>query len=339
MDRKKHIINFLIIIIIGAIAIYFSIGNDLEKSIEALKNVNPFWISVSIVLMFGYYILDGMIVYLFGKSYNNNYKYQKGFSNAISGTFFNGITPFASGGQFAQVYIFKMQGISPANASSILLMIFIVYQSVLVCYTGLIMIFRFDFYNNIYSGFFSLAILGFVINTAVITGLFLGAKSQRMQNFFCGSIVRILNKIHIVKNYEETKNKISHQLENFRKELNVLQKNKSLLIKTAVLNILKLTIIYSIPFFIAKSLNISVDISSFVDFIGICSFVYLITSFVPIPGASGGSEGVFYLLFHQILGGGVTTTLLLWRFVTYYLGLIIGGLIFASNKDIKRLEK
>ena len=63
--------------------------------------------------------------------YNMN-NYKQGFTNAISGTFFNGITPFSSGGQFAQVYIFNRQGITPANSASILLMAFIVYQSVLV---------------------------------------------------------------------------------------------------------------------------------------------------------------------------------------------------------------
>ena len=47
---------------------------------------------------------------------------EQGFKNAISGTFFNGITPFSSGGQFAQVYIFNRQGISPTNSASILLM-------------------------------------------------------------------------------------------------------------------------------------------------------------------------------------------------------------------------
>ena len=64
-----------------------------------------------------------------------------------------------------------------------------------------------------------------------------------------------------------------------------------------------------------------------------------ITAFVPIPGASGGSEGVYFMLFSPILGTiGTPTTMLIWRFITYYLGLIVGGLVFAVNKEINGSE-
>lgn len=338
-SNKKYFLNILIILVVGGGAIYFSIGSDLEASIHALANANPIWIILSIALMMVFYLFDGAILYEFGRLYNKGYKYIQGFKNALSGTFWCGITPFASGGQFAQVYIFNKQGIPPTNSASILLMAFIVYQSVLVLYTGVIMIFRFSYYSTIYSGFFSLAILGFVINLCVIASLFLGAKSKTLQNFFCNTILKILSKIRIVKNYEDTKIKVDQSLQNFRVELSLLQKNTSLLVKTSLLNVGKLTIIYSIPFFAAKALNIDVHISQIFDFIGICSFIYMITAFVPIPGASGGSEGVYFLLFNHILGAGTPTTLLLWRFTTYYFGLVLGGVVFATDKEINRSER
>lgn len=338
-SNKKYFLNILIILVVGGAAIYFSIGSDLEAAVKAIANANPFWIIFSIVLMAIFYLFDGAILYSFGKLYDQGYKFIQGFKNALSGTFWCGITPFASGGQFAQVYIFNKQGIPPTNSASILLMAFIVYQSVLVVYTGIIMIFRFHYYSSIYSGFFSLAILGFVINLCVIGGLFLGAKWKKLQDFFCNSVLKVLSKIRIVKNYEDTKVKVNQNLENFRIELSLLQKNIPLLVKTSLLNVGKLTIIYSIPFFAAKALHIDVQISQIFDFIGICSFIYMITAFVPIPGASGGSEGVYFLLFNHILGSGTPTTLLLWRFVTYYLGLILGGVVFATDKEINRSER
>ena len=272
-----------------------------------------------------YFLLDGINLYTFGKLYKKDYSYKQGFVNSISGTFFNGVTPFSSGGQFAQVYIFNKQGIAPTNSASILLMAFIVYQSVLVLFTAVVMIFRYQAYSSMYSEFFSLAILGFLINFFVITGLFLGAKSKRLQDFICNNIVKALSKIRIVKNYEDTSIKIARSLEN--------------LIKSSLINLFKLLIMYSIPFFAAKALNLNVSFIQIFDFIGICSFVYMITAFVPIPGASGGSEGVYYMLFSPILGAvGTPTTLLVWRFVTYYLGLIIGGIIFATNREINISE-
>ncbi|WP_286669843.1 lysylphosphatidylglycerol synthase transmembrane domain-containing protein, partial [Thomasclavelia cocleata] len=150
---------------------------------------------------------------------------------------------------------------------------------------------------------------------------------------------RFLSRIHIIKNYKDTAIKISRSLENFRNELGILQRNKTVLIKSSIINLFKLIIMYSIPFFAAKALHMDVTISQLPDFIGICSFVYMITAFVPIPGASGGSEGVYFMLFSPILGTiGTPTTMLIWRFITYYLGLIVGGLVFAVNKEINGSE-
>ena len=337
--KKKYLLNIAIILIIGGTVIYLSIGDQWQQVIDSFAHAKLFWIILMAIIMFLYYVFDAFSLLYFGRTYKKDYTYKQSFVNAISGTFFNGITPFASGGQFAQVYIFNKQGIPPTNSASILLRAFIVYQSVLVIFTAIVMIFRYTTYSKIYSNFFSLAILGFLINFFVIAGLFLGAKSKRLQDFVCNSVIKVLSKIRIVKDYEETTIKISRSLENFRTELSILQKNKIILFKSSMLNLGKLLILYSIPFFAAKALNLSVNYGQIFDFIGICSFVYMITAFVPIPGASGGSEGVYYMLFSPILGSvGTPTSMLIWRFMTYYLGLILGAVVFATNREINRME-
>lgn len=334
---KKYLRNILLIFILGFGSIYLSLGNDFEEITQIFKSTNIFWLSIIFIVMLLYYILDGFILYVFGKIYKKAYKYKQAFSNAISGTFFNGITPFASGGQFAQVYIFNKQGIAPANAASILLMCFIVYQSVLVLFTGVIMIFRFQTYAAMYDKFISLALLGFIINFTVIVSLFIGAKSKRFQDFVCNKIIALLGKLRILKDPEGTQLRFTDHLANFRKELGVLQKNIKVLLIAFLCNLGKLLCVYSVPYFCAKALGLYSPIDMLPDFIGICSFVYMITAFVPIPGASGGSEGIYFILFSQILGPlGTPSTLILWRFATYYLGLILGGIIFSTDKEINR---
>lgn len=340
MKNKKYFFNIAIILIIGGTSIYLSIGKQFDQVIEAFKHAQIPWIIIMGLVMFSYYLFDSLSLWYFGKAYKNDYTYKQSFVNAISGTFFNGITPFASGGQFAQVYIFNKQGIAPTLSSSILLMCFICYQSVLVLYTGIVVIFKYTYFVNEQPGVFSLAILGFLINFAVIIGLFGGAKSKRLQNFLTHTILKLLSRIHIVKDYESTCGKIELYLSDFRNQLTFLQKNKPVLIKSCLCNFVKLTIIYSMPFFAAKALNLNVPWSDFLDFLGLCSFIYLINAFLPIPGASGGSEGIFVLLFSFLGPVGTSSSLFLWRFMSYYLGLIIGGLVFSLNKEINssRLE-
>lgn len=336
MRNKKYFFNIALILIIGGVSIYLSIGKQFDQVIHAFEEARISWIAVIGIVMFSYYLFDALSLWYFGLAYKKDYSFKQSFINAISGTFFNGITPFASGGQFAQVYIFNKQGIPPTNSASILLMCFICYQSVLVLYTGIVLLFKYQYFVEDQPAVFSLAILGFLINFVVILGLFGGAKSKKLQNFLTHNVLRFLSKIHIVKDYESTCVKIEQYLADFREQLNFLQRNKPVLVKSCLCNFMKLTIIYSMPFFAAKALNLNVSWNQFFDFLGLCSFIYLINAFLPIPGASGGSEGVYVLLFSFLGTVGTSSSLFLWRFMSYYMGLIIGGLVFSMNKEINR---
>lgn len=335
MRNNKYFINILIILIIGGTSIYLSIGNHFHQIISAFYHAKLFWILLMAIVMLLYYIFDAFSLLYFGRAYKKDYTYKQSFVNAISGTFFNGITPFASGGQFAQVYIFNKQGIPPTHSASILLMCFICYQSVLVIYTSIVLLFKYQYFMN-QPAILSLVLLGFLINFVVILALFGGAKSKFLQNFLTHTLLKLLYKIHVIKDYEATCFKIKNYLADFRQQLTFLQKNKPVLIRSCVCNFIKLTIIYSMPFFAAKALNLPVSIYDFLDFIGLCSCIYLINAFLPIPGASGGSEGIYLLLFGFLGSVGVSSSMFLWRFMSYYLGLIIGGLVFSFNKEINK---
>ena len=58
---------------------------------------------------------------------------------------FNGITPFASGGQPAQLFALLQSGVDAGRATSILLMKFVVYQSMIVSNFIVCLFFRISF--------------------------------------------------------------------------------------------------------------------------------------------------------------------------------------------------
>lgn len=332
-NKKQYIFNIILILTITFISAYFSIGKNYQQVIEAFEKANLFWVIFMFVLMVSYYAFDALQLISFGRIYKKDFSFRQAFTNSMSGTFFSAITPSSSGGQFAQVYVFNKQGISATNSSSILLMCFITYQSVLVLYTSLVVLFNIG-YLTANPGIFSLVMIGFMVNFVVIITLFGGAKSKKLQNFLIHTVVKFLSKIKIVKNYEETSGKIEQYLADFREQLNFLQHHQSVLIKSCLCNVVKLTIVYSMPFFATKALNLDVHITDFLSFIGYCSFIYLINAFLPIPGASGGSEAC-YMLFFGFLGTvGVSSSMALWRFVSYYIGLILGALVFSFDKEI-----
>lgn len=336
---KKYFMNILWIIVFALIALFFTMKEEFASIIDVLSNLNYFWLGVIIVVTMIPFVFEGMVLKLFSNIYNKKYSLKQGIVNALAGGFFCGITPFSSGGQFAQIFIFKKQGVSTTNAFGILLMYFIIYQLWLVGYTLLILLFKFNKFYSEYSGFASLALIGFLVNALVIVVLLVGAVSIRFQRFLTGTVLKIGYRLHFVKNYEIAKISLDQKLEDFRTELEVMKHHKPAIIKSSICIFAKLTIQYSIPFLTMLALEQELPFDRFFDYLGICAFVYMITAFIPIPGASGGSEGTYVLFYSHLMGNVLApSSMLIWRFASYYLILLVGGFIFAINREINSKE-
>ena len=68
------------------------------------------------------------------------------------------------------------------------------------------------------------------------------------------------------------------------------------------------------------------------------AYVLLMGAFVPIPGASGGIEYGYMKFFGNFLSKTKTSaTLVIWRFITYYFGMILGMIVF--NMDERKKHK
>ena len=93
---------------------------------------------------------------------------------------------------------------------------------------------------------------------------------------------------------------------------------------------------YSIPYAVAHGLNITSI--SLVESVVSTAYVMTIGSFVPIPGGTGGVEYGFIFFYKNLITGSLlNATMLVWRFISYYLGIIIGAiaLAFYRKKESK----
>jgi len=90
--------------------------------------------------------------------------------------------------------------------------------------------------------------------------------------------------------------------------------------------------LFSFPALLMHSLGYTVD---YVVSLGLLVVTTFVMYFSPTPGASGISEGVFGSFFRDILSGNhLVLVTLSWRFLTIYLGMII-GLIVLQRELIK----
>ena len=93
---------------------------------------------------------------------------------------------------------------------------------------------------------------------------------------------------------------------------------------------------YSVVSALALSLGYEVN---FLNVILLQWLVFAVMSFIPTPGATGGAEGIFLLLFSTMLPREAIGTIMIgWRFLDYYFVALLSLAILAGEHLLKRLR-
>lgn len=330
-NKIKQKFNIVLIFAITFIVLYFALKDDFATIINQIITIDVKYLGLSIVLIFSYYFLRSIVFNNLITQFKKNHKFSTTFLITLKTQFFNGVTPFSSGGQPFQIYMLKKEGIRITNATNIIIENFIVYQIALVL-LGLIAVI-----TNHYFKLFevpvlkSLVTLGFIINILVTLGLFVLAFTVKLNKIIGNIIIKVFKKL--LKNPNETLSKWDEYVENFHDGAIMLLTNKKMFVKGVLYNFVALSALYLIPLVLLYGMGNFNSISTY-ETIVTSSYVMLIGSFVPIPGGSGGLEYGFISFYgNYIKGATLNSIMLLWRFITYYLGVILGAIVLNFKKE------
>ena len=328
--------NIFLIVFLAGIVIWFTMRKDGKEILAMLGNASiPMILGLVALMVFERLILGWSLKLECNQTYPH-YTLKQGFINAYTAGLFCNITPGASGGQVAQGYIFRKQGIPLTSSIGILWLDFIVYQSTMTVFVLALILLRFSYFYTNFSRFFLIVLAGFAVSAGIIVFLFFLANSPRFYTWLTTTGLKIGHKLHIVKNIDEAMANLDKALYEFNKEIVVLRTHKKMIVLLSVSVLIRLIIYYSIPFFCAKALRIPVGYDQLLDIIALSSYVAMINAFLPMPGSAGGTEATFILMFSTIFTRtDAASIMILWRSITFYQTLIIGGLVFLYGKTRK----
>ncbi len=330
-NNKK---NFIIIFIITAIILYFALKDNFVQKIEYLLSFDIKWVILAFFLILSYWFLKGLVLYYCTSKVNHKYTEKKGILLMITTQFFHAITPFAAGGQPWQIYKLKKDGLSLGEATNIVIQDFIAYQIALVLLGMCAVISNYVFHIFPSDSLLKkLVTLGFILNAVIVIVLFLVSFSKKWNKKIIDGLISLLHKLKIVKNKEEKLKKSEKFIHNFHRSAIILFKDKFNLFRIIFLNFIALIGQYLIPFTLLMGLGIYINP---VIVIITSAYVMLIGSIVPIPGGTGGLEFSFMAFFKTfITGPKLSIIMIVWRLITYYFGIIVGGLTLNFNKEAK----
>ena len=324
IDHKY--VLMLIVVTIGIVA-YFYMG-ELTSITKALSHIKTIHMISAVGCMAFYWMIEARTLQLMLRTYEPDINYAEVAKLVMATQFFNGITPFSTGGQPFQIYVLsKKRDMHISSVTCASVHNFIVYQVVLVVMgTFALIISRF---MDIVPGGANdgwLVFLGFALNIGVIVGLLLIAFLPGVTANFLKPIYHIINRFKGKERCKDIRSHWDEKVALFHTQIWEVIADQKLFVRAMCLNIVKLLSLYSVTYFLC--LTIGINTMTLFQGIVISAYVMLITSMVPVPGASGGAEFGFALFFGAVIGAQVAVIMLLWRFVTYYIGLIIGSAVY-----------
>lgn len=327
--KLKSIIVFVITVFI----LYILLKDNFSIIMNKITDINILFFSVACLLFIVYFLVDSIALFILTRMYNKSIKLSDIVKIGIETKFFNGITPLASGGQPWQVYRLGKHNINYVNGTSIVSQNYLLFQIAMLIITSVSFVI-FHFFDSFSSNNFLylVTIIGFLINLLVLVFLLIIGFTKKINYKVISFFVKIFAKLRFIKDYDTTLDNWKKRCETYRNNTIWLFNNKKILVFGVILYLISTSIYYFIPFFVFLSLGVN-DISITTIYI-LSALIFIAGCFIPIPGASGGMEYAYLEYFSPFLSNQAVlySTLIIWRFITFYFPTFVGGLYFCFRK-------
>lgn len=347
-NKKKLISNiiFLSLLTILVFVLLFNIGdfNDMKQSFLSIgSNYQYFLIAIGLTIL--YFVIWPFSQCIYAKSMNAEASVAESYLIGCSEHFYNGITPFAAGGQPFQIYSYTKCHVKTAKATGIILASFVTFMIV----TNLFALSSLFFAKELWDGFVILnsqativvAVIGITINFLVLIFMFVLGTSKKLRQF----LVKIVAKIANWKIFHNPKRKLLSRFGGFLvKQIPAFEEyctnaqiafrevfnHKRASILAIAVKIVDMAIYYMVPFFLLKSVGIEIGFEKLVLVTFTTSFAINAVVWMPTPGATGGIEFAFMFAVAAAVGRAIdgAGVALLWRLLTFYLTIIMS---FITN--------
>ncbi|MFA5692830.1 MAG: lysylphosphatidylglycerol synthase transmembrane domain-containing protein [Acholeplasmataceae bacterium] len=329
----KIIFVVVLLLLVMTISVSLSDFNLLIKKISEIK-IGYFLTALLISLIA--LLLNAFSSQIVLRAINKEISFKQGFLIQSIEPFFNGITPFSSGAQPFQLYYYHKNNVDGEQATSVLVVNFILFQLVSVLLTTIGLIIFWDKISELALHLKIAILIGFSINTTILVGLFLLAYVRGVYRLF-EIIFSFFERFKFSQKLAaKLKSKTFNFVNNFQKGVKFLFTKKRVFILSSTIKLLSLIFIYSTTILLSKSLGFNFTLNENIYLIVVSLIATTTMMFVPLPGASGGTEYAFnFLLSNLIIGSHLITLLmLLWRMTTYYFGILVGliGYIFLKKE-------
>ncbi len=252
---------------------------------------------------------------------------------SMMGSFMAGVTPFDTGGEPLKVYFLHRKGMSVGQATATVTLAAVFHATTRFFLWALLPLagFLLGFSWQVGSG--ARLVLGFgvfvylLFLSLLVTATVYPKSVSSVAQWVCDR--KVLRKVLPPERLERAVRKISSAAYDFKTSLVAFKSKRNSAILAFLLSILYWAFVIAVPVFLLRKMGSGL---STMQIVSLSMTVYLVMAYVPTPGASGGAEVGSAICFSPFLSGRILGTfVVVWRLVTYYFTLAIGGGFIAAE--------
>ncbi len=324
---------FLTFSIVGFVIVMVT-RSSVRETLHHLSHFDPRWLGVAMLLVMFDWVIAGWRIYIFARRIEPAISYGACLRSCFANVFLGGATPSQTGGAAAQIYVLYAEGMSVVDATVACFLGGFLGTTIILlgCAIGFSILVHPDFIGP---GMQTISGLSLALFALVLVAALLSILSPRgLKRVVHGVLKRLpwmnkrLEQKHAVDRLFATVDRYHDLMTDFFK--------RGKLLFTA--GLLITSVIYLNKFLIAWVVLRGMGIhANLVHVLYMQVVLLLVFYFSPSPGASGFAEVATMAVMGSVIPKGYEPTfVLLWRFFTLVLNMMIGAGILVGYLSGKR---
>ena len=337
--NMKKLLSMLLVIgsIVAVVMIAFG-NSDLGNAWEALGNLKPLWVFGIFCCWFLYMFADAFAYWVYFRKEGFKISIGRCVSSSLIGFYYSNITPTSAGGQPMLVNSLRKAGIPVGYGTMAATVRFICNQFAVSFLSLIFFIFNRDFLYRQLGGVIWFIRLGWVINFAGIPLVLLAAFKRSLIQRLAEWVISLGTKIKLIKNPDAAIASVTNVLDTYHVALKELLERPIKIVIQMFCGAAGILGLMASIYFVYHAFGLSG--TPWYQLLTVSFALYVSACYTPLPGSSGATEGGFLLYYQNIFPPDkIGLALLVWRFFTYYMFLIVGVFMVIIEKIILRRER
>ena len=315
------------IFLIFAAAVCFLVlkGTDMRTVWEALSKTSLTFLALGILMAEAFHLAEGTSLRILLRASGYPVTFWQGMKYAYIGFFFSSVTPSSTGGQPAQLYAMKRDGIEIAHGTLALIGELASFQIAvffmeLMAVTALI---RRRLAPP--AELLVLAVLGFLLNILFILGLLSVLFSRRLKEKILGFLSGGIDRFP-VKDKDRWKERLNGAFYDFQTCADLIRQKPRVMGRVFLVSVCQVVCWFSIPYMVCLAMG--ENTAGYSQVFLLQTVLFMTTALLPFPGAAGISEYAFMKLFSGVFAKNpLAAATLVNRGVSFYSLLIVSALM------------